>query len=140
MILMFYLLFISYSDLFYLLTVGERVIILHVILLHDTRTHTHTGKTPLDEGSALRIDLYLITHNTHKKEDIHASGGIRTRNSSKRAAAVLQFKRRGHLEWQKFLIFKQFYSFSVLLHYIMRCRTRGATFNFQKCLVESAFN
>jgi hypothetical protein len=32
-------------------------------------THTHTlGSTPLDEGSAQRRDLYLKTHNTHKRQ------------------------------------------------------------------------
>jgi hypothetical protein len=29
--------------------------------------------SPLDEGSARRIDLYLTTHNTHNRQtDIHA--------------------------------------------------------------------
>jgi len=32
-----------------------------------TRTHTHSS-SPLDEGSALRRDLYLTTHNTHKRQ------------------------------------------------------------------------
>ena len=34
----------------------------------NTHTHTHTtvGRTPLDEWSARRRDLYLTTHNTHK--------------------------------------------------------------------------
>jgi hypothetical protein len=37
--------------------------------LHDhTQTHTALGRTPLDEGSARRRDLYLTTHNTHKWE------------------------------------------------------------------------
>ena len=33
--------------------------------------HTDTdtlGKTPLDKGSARRRDLYLTTHNTHKRQ------------------------------------------------------------------------
>jgi len=38
----------------------------------------------LDEWSAWCRDLYLTTHNTHTKQ---TSGGIRTRNSSKLAAA-----------------------------------------------------
>jgi hypothetical protein len=29
--------------------------------------HTTLGRTPLDEGSARRRDLYLTTHNTHKR-------------------------------------------------------------------------
>ena len=37
-----------------------------------TRSHTQTytvtlGRTPLDEGSALRGHLYLPAHNVHKK-------------------------------------------------------------------------
>ena len=30
--------------------------------------HTTFGRTPLDEGSARRRDLYLTTHNTHKRQ------------------------------------------------------------------------
>jgi hypothetical protein len=33
-----------------------------------TFIHTTLGMTPLDEGSARRRDLYLTTHNTHKKQ------------------------------------------------------------------------
>jgi hypothetical protein len=45
--------------------------LLHLITLNDTHTHTHTqtlGRTPLDEESVRRRDLYLTTQNTHKKE------------------------------------------------------------------------
>jgi hypothetical protein len=30
--------------------------------------HTTLGRTPLDEWSARRRDLYLTTHNTHKRQ------------------------------------------------------------------------
>jgi len=30
--------------------------------------HTTFGKTPLDEGSVRRRNLYLTTHNTHNRE------------------------------------------------------------------------
>jgi hypothetical protein len=30
--------------------------------------HTTLGRTPLDEGPARRRDLYLTTHNTHKRQ------------------------------------------------------------------------
>jgi hypothetical protein len=33
-----------------------------------TFRHTTLGMTPLDEGSARRRDLYLTTHNTHKRQ------------------------------------------------------------------------
>jgi hypothetical protein len=38
--------------------------------LHDhTQTHhTTVGRNPLDEWSAQRTDLYLTTHNTHKRQ------------------------------------------------------------------------
>jgi len=33
-----------------------------------TLRHTTLGRTPLDEWSARRIDLYLTTHNTHNRQ------------------------------------------------------------------------
>jgi hypothetical protein len=33
-----------------------------------TITHTTLGRTPLDDGPARRRDLYLTTHNTHKRQ------------------------------------------------------------------------
>jgi len=49
---------------------------------HSVR-HTSLGRTPLDEWSTRRRD-----NTQHSQEsDIHAQGGIRTHNSSKRAAA-----------------------------------------------------
>jgi hypothetical protein len=54
------------------------------------------GRTPLDERSArLR---YLCLYNTQhsQKTDIHASGGTRTRNSRRRAAADQRLRLRGH--------------------------------------------
>jgi hypothetical protein len=52
-------------------------------------THTHTqGRTPLDEES---------DNTQHSEErDIHVPGGMRTSNSSKRAAADPRFRPRGH--------------------------------------------
>jgi hypothetical protein len=42
---------------------------LHLIILTDTHTHTHTyGRTPLDESLDHRGDLYLTTHNIHKRQ------------------------------------------------------------------------
>ena len=65
-----------------------------------TLRHTTLGRTPLDEWSVRRRDLYLTTHNTHKT-DIHAPGGIRTRNPSKREAAGPCLTPRGH--WNRLL-------------------------------------
>ena len=36
--------------------------------LDRTQLHTTVSSTPLDEGSARRRDLYLTTHNTHKRQ------------------------------------------------------------------------
>jgi hypothetical protein len=63
-------------------------------LITHTHTHTHTlGRTPLNEGSACRRDIYLTTHNNHKS---HSPSGIRTRNLSKRAAADRRLRPDGH--------------------------------------------
>jgi hypothetical protein len=35
---------------------------------HTYLRHTTLGTTPLDEGPARRRDLYLTTHNTHKRQ------------------------------------------------------------------------
>ena len=35
--------------------------------LDHTQWHTTVGRTPLDEGSVRRRDLYLISHNTHNR-------------------------------------------------------------------------
>ena len=36
--------------------------------LDHTQWHTTVGRTPLDEWSARRRDLYLTTHNTHNRQ------------------------------------------------------------------------
>jgi hypothetical protein len=42
---------------------------------HSLFRHTTLGRTPLDEGPARRRDLYLTTHNTHKRQtSIHPVG------------------------------------------------------------------
>jgi len=66
-----------------------------------TITHRHTtlGSNPLDEWSIRHRDLYLKTHNTHKRH-IHATGGIRTRNSHNLAAADPRIRTRGHWDRQ----------------------------------------
>jgi hypothetical protein len=58
-----------------------------------TLRHTTLGRSPLDEWSAWYRDLYLTTQ--HSQTDIHAPGGIRTRNPRKSAA----FGLLGHWDW-----------------------------------------
>jgi hypothetical protein len=50
----------------------------HFSRLHDHAfffRHTTLGRTPLDEGPASRRDLYLTTHNTHKRQTSMPPGG-----------------------------------------------------------------
>ena len=56
-----------------------RVLLLHVITLNDARmhTHTHNRQESLGEGSALCRDLYLITHNIHKRQTSMSATGFK---------------------------------------------------------------
>jgi hypothetical protein len=67
-----------------------------VISFDHTQTHTTVSRTPLDEGSARRRDLYLTTQTLYKRQTIHAPGGIRTHDPSKRSVADLRFRPGGH--------------------------------------------
>ena len=51
--------------------------------LDHTQRRTTVGRTPLDEWSARRRELYLTTHNNHKRQTAMAPGGIRTHNLSR---------------------------------------------------------
>jgi hypothetical protein len=88
------------------------------LILEVSRSHTirHTAvRTPLDEGSARRRDLYVTTPNTHKRENIHAPGGIRTHNPSKRGAADPRLRPRSH--WDRLMYTIEYikpFSFTVL--------------------------
>jgi hypothetical protein len=75
-------------------TYSQQVSRLYISLDH-TQTHTTVGRTPLDEGSARRRDLYLTTQTLYKT-NIHAAGRIRTHDPSKRSAADLRLRPRDH--------------------------------------------
>jgi len=60
--------------------------------------HTSVGRTPLDEWSVRRRDLYLTTHNNHEDTDIHSAGGIQTRNPSRPAASDPRLRPCGHCD------------------------------------------
>ena len=64
--------------------------------LDHTQWRTTVGRTPLDEWSARRRDLYLTTHNTHNRQISMSPVGIRTHDLSRRAAADLRLRPRGH--------------------------------------------
>ena len=80
--------------------------------LDHTQRRNKVGRTPLDEWSARRSDLYLTTHNTH---DRHPNpGGIRIHSLSRRAAAALHFRPRG--QWEQ--LSNAYSSFSKYLNLI----------------------
>ena len=64
--------------------------------LDHTQRRITFGRIPLDEWSARRGDLYLTTHNTHNRQTSMPPGGIRTQVLSRRAAADLRLRPRGH--------------------------------------------
>jgi hypothetical protein len=47
-----------------------------VIAFDHTKGHIRVGRTPLDEGSARRRDLYLTTHNNHNRQTSTPPGGF----------------------------------------------------------------
>jgi hypothetical protein len=61
-----------------------------------TLRHTTLDRTPLDEWSARCRDLYQTTHKHSQETGIHAPGGTRTRNPSKRTAADPRLRPRSH--------------------------------------------
>ena len=64
--------------------------------LDHTQRRTTVGRTPLDEWSARRRDLYLINTQHSQQTNIHAPGGIQTHNFSKRAVADRRLRPRGY--------------------------------------------
>jgi hypothetical protein len=57
--------FLALPSSTYFFTVGVEGFF--VISCDHTQAHTTVSRTPLDEGSACRRDLYLTTHNKHKR-------------------------------------------------------------------------
>jgi len=70
--------------------------------LDHTQRRTTVGRTPLDEWARSQRSLPDNTHNTHNRQRILASDGIRTHNLSTRAAADLCLRTRGH--WDRRLL------------------------------------
>ena len=70
------------------------------MFLDHTQRRSTVGRTPLDEWSARRRDLCLTTHNTHNRQTSMPPGGIRTHDLSRRAAADLRLRPRGHWDRQ----------------------------------------
>ena len=64
--------------------------------LDHTRRCSTVGRTPPDEWSARRRDLYLTTHNTYNRQTSMSTGGTGTHDLSRRADADLRLRPSGH--------------------------------------------
>jgi hypothetical protein len=96
--------------------------------LDHTQRRTTVGRTPLDEWSARRRDVYLTTHTQNSHEtNIHTPGGNRTRNLSRRVVADLRLRPCGH--WDR------------RLKGVHGSNTKLMTgmFNLNICLIESFY-
>jgi hypothetical protein len=67
--------------------------------LDHTQRRTTVGRTPLDEWSARRIDLYLTTQNNHNRQTSMPTMGFEPTNLSRRAGANLRLRPRRY--WQR---------------------------------------
>ena len=70
-----------------------------------TQWHTTVGRTPLDEGSAHRRNLYLTTHSTHNRR---APSGITNPNPSKRSVVDTRLRPPGL--WNRQCFFQVLYN------------------------------
>ena len=86
--------------------------------LDHTQRLITVGRTPLDEWSASRRDLYLTTHNTHNRQTSMSPGGIRTHDRSRRAATDLRLRPRGY--WDRLWIVLLTYYYFVLISHISK--------------------
>jgi hypothetical protein len=93
--------------------------------LDHTPRRTTVGRTPLDEWSARRRDLYLTTRTL--TTNIHAPGGIGTHDLSRRAAADLRLRPRGY--WDRRLVHLELQNGLGKL-YKIPCVSSKATFNY----------
>ena len=69
---------------------------------HKQRRVT-VGRTPLDEWSARRRDLYLTTHNTHNSQISMPPVGFEPTISTDEPAADLRLRPRGH--WDRLTLY-----------------------------------
>ena len=113
-----------------------------LLILEVSRSPSDTPQsvaTPLDESSARRRNLYLATHNTHNRQTSMPPGGILNHNLSRRAAADLRLRPRGH--WDRLIqylfppknMYTNFLDFQqTSAHYITNYV--GLLFNFQTAM------
>jgi len=99
-----------------------------VRFLYHAQWRATVVRTPLDTWSARDRDLYLTTHNTHKRH-IHSPGGIRTHNPSKREATHPRLRLRGQHYRQDVL----------LLVWIGNLMTLCMTYTIAVCTVKNSW-
>ena len=68
--------------------------------LDHTQWCNTVSRTPLDEWSAHRRDLYLTKHNTHNRQTSVLPSGIRTHDLSRWVAADIRLRPCGHWDRQ----------------------------------------
>ena len=98
--------------------------------LDHTQRRTKVGRTPLDEWSARRRDLYLTTHNTHNRQTSMPPVGFEPHGLSRRATADLRLRPRGH--WNTLVsLYGKYCLHSVIACYIKfnNCLTRCDLFS-----------
>jgi hypothetical protein len=95
----------------YIFSYGAKAVVDHGLLNFEAlRSHSDT---PNSVGLAWTCDqpvaeISTWQHTTHTQQiDIHAPGGIRTRNSSKSAAADPRHRTRGHWVWRDVKILRK---------------------------------
>jgi hypothetical protein len=84
----------------------------HVLLILEvSRSHTTTHHSRLDfSGRVISPSQRPLPDNTHNKHPC-PTGGIRTHDISRREAADLRLRPRGH--WERLCMTIQFYNFTV---------------------------
>jgi len=94
-----------------------------LLILDVSRSHTATRHSRLDfSGRVTSASQRPLPDNTHHSQqtDIHAPGGIRTHNLSKRAASDLRLRPRGH--WDRLCL--QLPATKQLSHQAVRASTQ----------------
>ena len=82
--------------------------------LDHTQRRTTVDRTPLEQWTARRRDLWLITHDTHNRQTtMPPHGGIRTR-THQRAAEDLRLRPRGHWDRHSSYYLDEFRGFKAL--------------------------
>ena len=77
-----------------------------LLILEVSRSHTTTQHSRYSSGRVISSSQRPLPDNTQQSQqtDIHAPGGNRTHNFSRRAAADLRLRPRGHWDWHEYLL------------------------------------